>query len=209
MKALKPDLDKLREKHGTDQQAFAMDQMKLFKQAGVSPVGGCIPALLQIPIFFALFALFTAHIGVRGESFLWAKDLSMYDNVLSFGVDIWPLGDHISLFAITACITSFLISWYSMSMTPDQGNPVLKYMPYIFPVIMLFIFNSLPSALTWYYTVSNVVTLLIQFVIQRYIIKPDKIRAEIEENKKKVKPKSKFQERYEQLLEQQQQQKKK
>ena len=88
-----------------------------------------------------------------------------------------------------------------MSMTPDQNNPVLKYMPYFFPIIMLFIFNRLPSALTWYYTVSNAVTLLIQFVIQQYIIDPKKIRAEIEENKKKVKPKSKFQERYEQMLE--------
>lgn len=204
MKALKPDLDKLKAKFKDDQQGYAVEQMKLFKQVGVSPLGGCLPALLQIPIFFALFALFTAHIGVRGESFLWAKDLSMYDDVIKFGFHIPLLGDHLSLFAITACITSFLISIYSMSMTPDQNNPVLKYMPYFFPIIMLFIFNNLPSALTWYYTVSNVVTLAIQYVIQNYVINPDKIKAQLEENKKKVKPKSKFQERYEQMLEAQQ-----
>jgi YidC/Oxa1 family membrane protein insertase len=201
MKALRPDLDKLKEKHKDDQQAYAMDQMKLFKQAGVSPLGGCLPALLQIPIFFALYALFTSYIGVRGEGFLWATDLSKYDDVIKFGFNIPLLGDHLSIFAITACITSFFISIYSMSMTPDQNNPVLKYMPYFFPIIMLFIFNNLPSALTWYYTVSNVVTLAIQFVIQNYVINPDKIKAQLEENKKKVKPKSKFQERYEQMLE--------
>jgi YidC/Oxa1 family membrane protein insertase len=203
MKALRPDLDKLKAKFGADQQGYAVEQMKLFKQAGVSPLGGCLPALLQIPIFFALYALFTAHIGVRGESFLWATDLSKFDDVIKFGVNIPLLGGHLSLFAITACITSFLISWYSMSMTPDQNNPVLKYMPYFFPIIMLFIFNKLPSALTWYYTVSNLVTLGIQLVIQKFIINPDKIKAEIEENKKKVKPKTKFQERYEAMLEQQ------
>ncbi len=204
MKALRPDLDKLKAKFKDDQQGYAVEQMKLFKQAGVSPLGGCLPALLQIPIFFALFALFTAHIGVRDQSFLWANDLSMYDSIIHWGnvpIISTILGNHLSLFAITACITSFFISIYSMSMTPDQNNPVLKYMPYFFPIIMLFIFNRLPSALTWYYTVSNAVTLLIQFVIQQYIIDPKKIRAEIEENKKKVKPKSKFQERYEQMLE--------
>ncbi len=201
MKALKPDLDKLKLKFKDDQQGYAVEQMKLFKQVGVSPLGGCLPALLQIPIFFALFALFTAHIGVRGQSFLWANDLSMFDNVVKFGFNMPLLGGHLSLFAVTACITSFMISMYSMSMTPDQGNPVMKYMPYFFPIIMLFIFNKLPSALTWYYTVSNVVTLLIQYVIQNYVINPDKIRAEMEANKKKVKPKSKFQERYETMLE--------
>jgi YidC/Oxa1 family membrane protein insertase len=201
MKALRPDLDKLKLKYKDDQQGYAVEQMKLFKQAGVSPLGGCLPALFQIPIFFALFALFTAHVGVRGESFLWAKDLSMYDDVIKFGFKIPLLGSHLSVFAITACITSFLISIYSMSMTPDQNNPVLKYMPYFFPIIMLFIFNNLPSALTWYYTVSNVVTLAIQYVIQNYVINPDKIKLQIEENKKRVKPKSKFQERYELMLE--------
>ena len=201
MKILRPDLDKLKAKFKDDQQGFAVEQMKFLKQAGVNQLAGCLPGLLQIPIFFALFALFTAHIGVRGESFLWANDLSVFDDVIKFGFNIPALGNHLSLFAITASVTSFFISLYSMSMTPDQDNPVLKYMPYFFPVIMLFIFNKLPSALTWYYTVSNIFTLVIQFVIQKYLINGEKLKAQIELNKKTVKPKSKFQERYEQMME--------
>ncbi len=205
MKILRPELDTLKAKFGADQQGFALEQMKFLKQAGVNQFAGCLPSLLQIPIFFALFALFTAHIGVRGESFLWANDLSMYDSIVTWKSSIWPIGNHISLFALTASITSFLISWYSMSMTPDTGNPVMKYMPYIFPVIMFFIFNSLPSALNWYYTVSNVIALIIQIVIQRGILNQDKLKAQIEKNKKTVKPKSKFQDRYEQMMELQKQ----
>ncbi|HVG14585.1 MAG TPA: YidC/Oxa1 family membrane protein insertase, partial [Chitinophagaceae bacterium] len=112
-------------------------------------------------------------------------------------------GDHVSLFTITAVVTSFLISLYSMSMTPDQNNPVLKYMPYFFPIILFFVFNKLPAGLTWYYTVSNLITLVLQFVIQNYIINHDKILAKMEENRKKPKTKSKWQERIEQMQEQQ------
>jgi YidC/Oxa1 family membrane protein insertase len=205
MKILRPEIDALKAKFGADQQGFALEQMKFLKQAGVNQFAGCLPSLLQIPIFFALFALFTAHIGVRGENFLWAKDLSMYDSIISWKTSIWPLGNHISLFALTASITSFLISWYSMSMTPDTGNPVMKYLPYIFPVIMFFIFNNLPSALNWYYTVSNAIALILQLLIQKVWIKPEKLKAQIEINKKTVKPRSKFQERYEQMMELQKQ----
>ena len=206
MKVLRPEIEKLKAKHGNDQQAMSMEQMKLFREAGVNPLGGCIPALLQIPIFFALYSFFNSNVMLRGENFLWAKDLSAYDSILDFGnipVISSIYGNHISLFTITACLTSFLISWYSMSMTPDQSNPVLKYMPYIFPVFLLFIFNRLPAALTWYYTVSNLITLGLQFVIQRYIIDHDKILAKMEQNRKKPKSKSKWQERFEQMQEQQ------
>jgi YidC/Oxa1 family membrane protein insertase len=203
MKALRPEIDKLKAKHGTDQQAISMEQMKLFREAGVNPLGGCIPALLQIPIFFALYSFFNANVALRGEPFLWAKDLSQYDSILQLPFEIPLYGDHISLFTITATLTSLLISVYSMSMTPDQGNPVLKYMPYIFPVFLLFIFNSQPSGLTWYYTVSNIITLALQFVIQNYIIDHDKILAKIEDNRKKPKSKSKWQEKMEQMQEQQ------
>jgi YidC/Oxa1 family membrane protein insertase len=205
MKVLRPELDLLRKKHGEDQQAFAMDQMKLFREAGVNPLGGCIPAVLQIPIFFALYSFFNSEIALRGQSFLWAKDLSSYDVIAQLPFSIpFNFGDHISLFTITAVTTSFLISLYNMSMTPDQGNPVMKYMPYFFPFILLFVFNRLPSALTWYYTVSNTITLLLQFVIQNYIINHDKILAKIEETRKKPKTKSKWQERYSQMMESQQ-----
>lgn len=204
MKVLRPELDTLKKKFGDDQQGFAMQQMKLFREAGVNPLGGCIPALLQIPIFFALYSFFNSEIALRGQSFLWAKDLSSYDVFARLPFSIpFGFGDHISLFTLTAVITSFLISIYNMSMTPDQGNPVMKYMPYFFPFILLFIFNQLPSALTWYYTVSNLITLLLQFVIQNYIINHDKILAKMEETRKKPKVKSKWQQRYDQMMDSQ------
>jgi YidC/Oxa1 family membrane protein insertase len=203
MKAMKPELDTLKKKFGDDQQGFAMEQMKLFREAGVNPLGGCIPALLQIPIFFALYSFFNSNIALRGQEFLWSKDLSSYDSIATLPFMIPAFGNHISLFTITAVITSFLISIYNMSMTPTQDNPALKYMPYIFPFMLLFIFNSLPSALTWYYTVSNIITLALQFVIQNYIIDHDKILAKIDQKRKTPKTKSKWQERYEQMMESQ------
>ena len=200
MKALRPELDVLKKKF-PDQQQYGMEQMKLFREVGVNPLGGCIPALLQIPIFFALYSLFNSSIALRGENFLWAKDLSTYDVIAKLPFTIPAFGDHISLFTITAVATSFLISIYNMNMTPDQSNPALKYMPYIFPFVLLFIFNSLPAALTWYYTVSNLITLMLQWVIQNYIIDHNKILLKLEENKKKPKTKSKWQERLEQMQE--------
>lgn len=204
MKVLRPELDELKKKLNGDQQAFAMEQMKLFREAGVNPVGGCIPALLQIPIFFALYSFFNSNIALRGQSFLWSKDLSAYDTIVHFPFNIWGLGDHLSLFTVTAVLTSFLISIYNMAMTPTQDNPAMKYMPYIFPFILFFVFNKLPSALTWYYTVSNLITLGMQFVIQHYIIDHNKILAKMDENRKKPKAKSKWQERYSAMVEQQQ-----
>ena len=195
MKALKPEIDKLKEKHGEDKQAFSMDQMKLWKSAGVSPLGGCLPALLQIPIFMSLYYFFQSNISLRGESFLWAKDLASYDSIYNIPFTIPFYGDHVSLFTITATLTSLLISIYSMSSMQDNSNPVMKYMPYIFPVMLLGVFNGLPAALTWYYTISNTITLILQIVIQKYIINHDKILAQIEENRKKPVKQSKLQER--------------
>ena len=203
MKVLRPELDGLKKKFGADQQGFAMEQMKLFREAGVNPLGGCIPALLQIPIFFALYSFFNSNIALRGQAFLWTPDLSSYDSIAHLPFTIPAFGDHISLFTITAVLTSFLISIYNMSMTPTQDNPALKYMPYIFPFMLLFIFNKLPSALTWYYTVSNVITLGLQFVIQNYIINHDNILAKIDEKRKAPKKKSKWQEKYDQMMDSQ------
>ena len=201
MRVLKPELDGLKKKFGTDQQGFAMEQMKLFREAGVNPLGGCMPALLQIPIFFALYSFFSSNISLRGESFLWVKDLSSYDILAKLPFTIPGFGDHISFFTLTAVATSFVISIYNMSMTPTQDNPAMKYMPYIFPFVLLFVFNKLPSALTWYYTVSNIITLGIQFVIQNYIINHDKILAQIDAKRKAPKKVSKFQEKYVQVME--------
>ena len=202
MKALKPELDGLKKKFGTDQQGFAMEQMKLFREAGVNPLGGCIPALLQIPIFFALYSFFNSNISLRGQSFLWSHDLSQYDVIARLPFEVpMGFGDHISLFTITAVITSFAISMYNMASTPTQDNPAMKYMPYIFPFMMLFFFNRLPAALTWYYTVSNTLTLILQFIIQKYIINHDQILAKLQEARTKPKTKSKWQERYSQVME--------
>jgi YidC/Oxa1 family membrane protein insertase len=197
MKALRPEIEAMKKRVGGDQQQVGMEQMKLFREAGVNPLGGCIPALLQIPIFFALYSFFNSNIGLRGESFLWSHDLSSYDSLVNFG-SVFGI-DHVSLFALTAVATSFLISLYGMSMTPDQSNPAMKYMPYIMPVFLLFFFNGLPSALTWYYTVSNLITLCLQFVIQHYIIDHEKILAKLQENRSKPKTKTKWQERLEQM----------
>jgi YidC/Oxa1 family membrane protein insertase len=199
MKVLRPEIDELKKKYGNDQQAMSMEQMKLFRQAGVNPLGGCIPALLQIPIFFALYSFFNSSMTLRGVGFLWSQDLSAYDTIAHLPFSIPAYGDHVSLFTITATATSFLISLYNTQMTPQQDNPVFKYMIYIFPFIMLFIFNSLPSGLTWYYTVSNLVTLSLQLVIQKFIINDAKIHAKIQENKKKPVTKSKWQQRLEQM----------
>jgi YidC/Oxa1 family membrane protein insertase len=203
MKALRPEIDIMKKRVGNDQQQVSVEQMKLFREAGVNPLGGCIPALLQIPIFFALYSFFNSNIELRGQSFLWAKDLSDYDAIVKFGFSVPLYGDHVGLFALLAVATSFLISLYGMSMTPDQGNPAMKYMPYIMPVMLLFFFNGLPSALTWYYTVSNLITLILQWFIQKYIIDHDKILAKLQENRKKPKTKPKWQTRFEEMQESQ------
>jgi YidC/Oxa1 family membrane protein insertase len=205
MKVLKPELDELKKKYGDDQQGYAMAQMKLTNEAGANPLKGCIPALVQLPIFVALYNFFNSNIAVRGQSFLWSHDLSVYDSIAHLPFNIPALGDHISLFTLTAVAGQFLISIYNLSSTPTQDNPAMKYMPYIFPFMMLFVFNRLPSALTWYYTVSNILTLLIQFVMQKYFIDHEKVLAAIQEKRKnpKTKQKSKFQERYEQMVESQ------
>lgn len=195
MKLLKPEIEELKTKYKDDKQAFGMEQMKLFRSAGVNPLGGCIPALLQIPIFFALYNFFNSNITLRGQSFWWATDLSSYDSIYNLPFTIPFYGSHISLFTILATITSLLISLYGMSNMQDNSNPVMKYLPFIFPVVLLGVFNRLPAALTWYYTVSNAITLLIQLVIQKYIIDHDKIMAKLQENKKKPAAQNKWQER--------------
>ena len=203
MKVLKPEVDALKEKYKDDQQAFGVEQMKLWRSAGVSPLGGCLPALLQSPIFMSLYYFFQSNIDLRGKSFLWAKDLAQYDSIYKIPFTIPFYGDHVSLFTITAVITSLLISIYSMSNMQDNNNPLMKYMPYIFPVLLLGVFNKLPSALTWYYTISNTITLLLQIVIQKYIIDHDKIMLQINENRKKPVKKSKMQERIDAMQESQ------
>ncbi|WP_298740114.1 membrane protein insertase YidC [uncultured Chitinophaga sp.] len=203
MKVLKPELDELRKKHGDDQQAFGMEQMKLFKSAGVNPLGGCLPALLQLPILVAMYSFFPSSIELRQESFLWAKDLSTYDSILNLPFTVPFYGNHISLFTLLMTATSLILAFYNRGMA-DQSNPVMKYMPYIFPIMLLGIFNRTAAALTFYYFLSNVISIALQWVLQTFVINHDKIHAQIQENKKKPVSKSKWQERLEDMQKRQQ-----
>jgi YidC/Oxa1 family membrane protein insertase len=151
----------------------------------------------------SLYYFFQSNIDLRSKSFLWATDLAQYDSIYKIPFNVPFYGDHVSLFTLTAVLTSLLISIYSMSNMQDNSNPLMKYMPYIFPVLLLGVFNKLPSALTWYYTISNTITLLLQIVIQKYIIDHDKIMVEINENRKKPVKKSKMQERIDAMQESQ------
>ncbi|HNB80825.1 MAG TPA: membrane protein insertase YidC [Chitinophagaceae bacterium] len=206
MKALKPDLDALREKYGDDKQTFGVEQMKLYRQAGVNPLGGCLPALLQLPVFFALLSFFPHAIELRQSSFLWAKDLSTYDSIVNLPFNIPFYGNHVSLFTLLFVITSLLLSLYSMNNMAgqDQNNPMMKYLPFIMPVMFLGIFNKLPAALTYYYFVSNVITLGLQFVIQNYIIDSKKIHEQIQAKKSEAPKENKFMARMMEMQKQQQ-----
>lgn len=204
MKALKPELDELKEQFKDDKQAFGVEQMKLYKTAGVNPLGGCLPALLQMPIFFALFSFFPHAIQLRQKGFAWANDLSTYDSIIQLPFSIPFYGDHVSLFTILFAITSILLALYSMSnATMDQSNPVMKYMPFIMPLMFLGIFNSFASALTLYYFISNLITLGLQVIIQKFIIDPDKIRAKILAKKAEPAKESKFMKKMKELQEKQ------
>ena len=136
MRVLKPELDELREKIGDDQQKFSMEQMKLYRSAGVNPLGGCLPMLFQLPILFSMYYMFPSFIEFRQQHFLWANDLSTYDSICNFGFNIPFYGDHISLFTLLMTGSSLFLAVYNRNMTPqDPNNPMMKYMPYIFPVI--------------------------------------------------------------------------
>lgn len=207
MKALKPELDALKEKFKGDQQKFGMEQMKLYRQVGVSPLGGCMPMLLQLPIFAGLYCLFESCIQVRGESFLWVKDLSMYDSIAHLPFKIPFYGDHVSLLTLLMTATSLILAVFNKSMTSaaaGQDNPMIKYMPYIMPIFFLGFFNSMAAALTLYYFISNLITIIIQWVIMNYIIDEKKLHAQMEEHKKKAPQKSKFMQRLEAAQKQQQ-----
>jgi YidC/Oxa1 family membrane protein insertase len=204
MKALKPELDELKEQYKDDKQAFGVEQMKLYRTAGVNPLGGCLPALLQMPIFFALFSFFPHAIQLRQKSFAWANDLSSYDSIVKLPINIPMYGDHISLFTILFAVTSILLALYSMSnATMDQSNPVMKYMPFIMPIMFLGIFNKFAAALTLYYFVSNLITLGLQVIIRKFIIDPDKIRAKILAKKNEPPKESKFMKKMKEMQEKQ------
>lgn len=206
MRVLKPELDELRIKTGGDQQKFGVEQMKLWKSAGVNPLGGCLPTLFQMPILFAMYYLFPQLIEFRQKGFLWAHDLSSYDSIAQLPFNIPFYGDHISLFTLLMTATSLFLALYNRNMTPqDPNNPMMKYLPFIFPIVFLGVFNKMAAALTFYYFVSNTMGILQQFVIQKYFINEKAIHAQIQENKNKPATPSKWATKMEELQKAQQQ----
>lgn len=200
MRVLKPEIDELREKYADDQQKFGMEQMKLYRTAGVNPLGGCLPTLFQLPILFAMYYFFPTSIELRQESFLWADDLSTYDSIANLPFTIPFYGDHVSLFTILMTASSLFLALYNRNMTPqDPNNPMLKWMPYIFPFMLIGVFNKMAAALTFYYFFSNTLSILQQFIIQKYIINETAIHAQIQENRNKPATPSKWAQKLEEI----------
>jgi YidC/Oxa1 family membrane protein insertase len=209
MKVLRPEITELNEKFKKDAGRKQQETMKLYSKAGVNPMAGCVPSLLQLPVFLGLFYFFPVAFSLRGKSFLWAEDLSSYDAVLDLPFNIPFYGDHISLFPLLASIAIFFYSKMTMGQqmqSPQPGMPNMKIMIYLMPVMMLFFFNNYASGLSLYYFVSNLITIFIMLVIKNYIIDEQRIHLQIQENKKKPKKQSRFQRKMEEMMEQAEQQ---
>jgi len=211
---LKPEIDAINEKYGDkDQVGKQQAIMGLYKEAGASPLGGCVPVIVQMPILFAMFRFFPASIELRGQSFLWATDLSTYDSIISWSTHI-PListffGNHLSLFTLLMTASTILYTWMNQQMTPQTGsNEQMKQMRvimYLMPLMFMFVLNSFPSGLTYYYFLSNIVTFSMQWGIRK-TLNDDLILAKIQEkraNPKGAKKGSKFQKRLEEMQRQQ------
>ena len=204
MKILKPEIAAASEKYKDDPMKRQQETMKIYSQAGASPVQGCLPALLQLPVFYALFCFFPVAFALRGESFLWADDLSTYDVIADLPFYIPLYGDHISLFPILAGATMFVYTKMqgTNQMQPSQpGMPNMKIIMYIIPFTLLIFFNNFAAGLSLYYTVSNILTVLIMLTIKNVILDEEKILQEIEENKKKPAKEGRFQRRLRKLQE--------
>ena len=204
MKVLKPEITELGEKYKDNAMKKQQETMKLYNKAGVSPMSGCIPALLQLPIFYALFMFFPTSFALRQKSFLWAEDLASYDTIAQLPFSIPFYGDHVSLFPILASVAIFfyMMMTTGQNMQTQPGMPNMKFIMYLSPLLMLFFFNNYASGLSLYYFVSNLITIGIMLVIKRFILDEDKIHAQIQENKKKPKKENKFQKRMREMMEQ-------
>lgn len=196
MKILAPELAALKEKYGDDQTKIGQEQMKIYSKAGVSPFGGCLPLLVQMPILMAMYYFFPASIELRQQGFLWATDLSSYDSIYNFSANLPLIGaiDHISLFTILMTISSIVQAVMNNQMNAmTNQQPGMKYMPYFMPVMLMFMFNGFPAALTYYYLLQNLLGVGQQWVIQKFFIDDAKLRKQIEENKKNPKATSSWQ----------------
>ena len=209
MQAVKPEIDKINAKYPDQKDAMKKQQatMDLYQRAGISPMGGCLPMLLQFPILFAMFRFFPASIELRQQKFLWADDLSAYDSIWDFGVNIPLLGDHLSLFALLMAATMFVYSKMTSSQMSDDPNMAgMKFMSlYMMPIMMFFICNNLSAALSYYYLLSNLITMAVTWYIRKFVVTEDKVRAEMLLNANKPKQKSKWQQRLEEAQKMQEQ----
>ncbi|WP_338358814.1 membrane protein insertase YidC [Yeosuana marina] len=217
MKVLKPEIAEITEKYKDNAMKKQQETMALYSKAGASPMAGCLPALVQLPVFYALFQFFPSAFDLRQKSFLWAEDLSSYDVIAKLPFHVPLYGDHVSLFPILASVAIFfymqMTTGQQMASQPTQeGMPdmskMMKYMMYFSPLMMLFFFNNYASGLSLYYFVSNLITIGIMLVIKNYIIDEDKIHAKIQENKKKPKKQNKFQKKMKEMMEEAEKQKK-
>lgn len=203
MRILKPEVDELNAKFPKAEQALQKQQamMALYKKAGVSPLAGCIPSLLQMPILIAMFSFFPSAIELRQQGFLWAEDLSSYDSILQLPFKIPFYGDHVSLFTLLMTATTMIFTAMNssqMNMSGPQAKQ-MKIMMYAMPILFLGVLNSYSSALSYYYFLSNVIGIILILIIRNYVVNEDKLRLQIEENKKKPVKKSKFQARLEEV----------
>jgi YidC/Oxa1 family membrane protein insertase len=212
LKILKPELDEIREKYKDNKMKAQQETMALQNKAGASPLSGCLPALIQLPVFYALFQFFPSAFDLRQKSFLWAEDLSSYDAIAKLPFNIPFYGDHVSLFPILASIAIFFYmrmttgQQAAMSQPTQEGMPdmqkMMKYMIYFSPIMMLFFFNNYASGLSLYYFISNLISIGIMIVIKNYILDEEKIHAQIQVNKAKPKKKNRFQQKMAEMMEQ-------
>jgi len=205
MRVLKPEMDEIKAKVGEDNPTLLQQEyLKLYKKAGVNPLGGCLPLLIQMPIVFAFFRFFPGLFELRGQSFLWMHDLSTYDSVITFP-HIPLIGDHLSLMCLLMTISTLIYTYFNNQISGATGQ--MKYIGYITPIIFLATLNSYPSGLNYYYFLANMLTFLQQYLI-RFMVDDKKIHAQIQENKKKPedpkKKKSGFQARMEDMMKQKQ-----
>lgn len=196
MRVLKPEIAELTEKYKNDAMKKQQATMALYRQTGVNPLAGCIPMLIQMPILFALFRFFPATFDLRQKSLFWAEDLSTYDSIYDLGFNIPMYGDHVSLFTLLMAISMIFYTRVNSQMTSGMGEGAMasqmKIMTYLMPIMMLFFFNSYAAGLSLYYLIANCITIGQQFVIRKWIVDEDKLRAKIQANKTKKKKKSGF-----------------
>ena len=209
MQVIKPEIDKLNAKYPNEKDAMKKQQamMALYQKAGISPMGGCLPMLLQMPILFAMFRFFPASIELRQQKFLWADDLSAYDSIWDFVVNVPLIGYHLSLFALLMALTMFFYSKMSSSQMSDDPNMAgMKFMSvWMMPIMMFFICNNLSSALSYYYLLSNIITMVMTWYIRKYVVTEEKVRNDMMLAASKPKQKSKWQQRLEEAQRMQEQ----